>query len=102
MGVAVKGLDPEPFNKKEWGLLGVGVALGLLGFFTPMPINGIFFTIGLISTNLSFCAFHVLMVDPITGARWGKEKRVRENIPKYFVIFSATILFILIFLCAIM
>lgn len=92
--------DPEPFNKKEWALLGAGVALGIFGFFTPAPLNGIFFTIGFISMNLSFCGLFVLMVDPIGGTRW--KKTGRENLPKYFVIFSAAVLFILVTLCAIM
>lgn len=100
MGVKIKGLDPEPFNKKEWALLGVGVALGVLGFFMPAPINGILLAIGLFSVYISFCGLFVLMVDPIGGTRW--KKTGRENLPKYFAIFSAAILFILITICAIM
>lgn len=97
---AVKGIDPEPFNKKDWGLLGTGVALGLLGFFMPAPINGIFFAIGFFSIHLAFCGLHVLMVDPITGTRW--EKKGRDNLPKYFVIVSSVVLLTMIVLCAIM
>ena len=97
---AVKGLDPEPFNKKDWGLVLGGTLIGALGFIAPAPFKILLIPIFFFSVYMAFCGFHVLMVDPITGTRW--EKKGRDNLPKYFVIVSASLLFVLIILCAIM
>lgn len=99
---AVKGIDPEPFNKKDWGLVLSGTVIGALGFIAPAPFKIFLIPVFLFSIYMAFCGFHVLMVDPITGTRWGEEKKARNNLPKYFVIASASLLFVLIILCAIM
>lgn len=97
---AVKGIDPEPFNKKDWGLILSGVALGSLGFIAPAPFKIFLIPVFLFSIHLAFCGLHVLMVDPITGTRW--DKKGRDNLPKYFVIVSSVVLLTMIVLCAIM
>lgn len=96
----VKGLDPEPFNKKDWGLILGGTVIGALGFFVPAQFKIFLIPIFFFSIYMAFCGLHVLMVDPIGRTRW--EKKGRDKLPKYFVIISSVVLLTLIVLYAIM
>lgn len=108
MGVAIKGLDPEPFSPKEWLLFAGGTALGAIGLIAhytirpPLSLTVPLVIIGFISLHLLLCGLHVMMVDPLTGSRYSKEKEpFRKNFPKYFVLISLFVLLTLLILCAI-
>ena len=99
MGVAIKGIDPEPFNKREWLALALGASLVLIAPYAPLPLGFLFGAIGLVSIYLLFCGLVVLYKTP---TRWKKEKdEMTKNLPRNFVIVSASVLLILVLLCAI-
>ena len=99
MGVAIKVIDPEPFNKKEWLGLALGASLILIAPSAPLPLGIVLGFLSLASIYLLFCGLVVLYKTP---TRWNKEKdEMTKNLPRNFVIASASVLLVLIIIAII-